>query len=132
MAITHTVRVRSRCILVVTNQPLAALRMRAGLKALPNCNVSFVFDREEATYLVWQEPPDLLILDYCATGVNGLNLAKVFKRLYPETVIIMLTAKGNNRFQQREAELYAGRVLEKPVGPAELYRVALAALTTMT
>jgi len=108
------------------------MRMRAGLKALPNCNVSFAFDREEAFLLAWQEQPDLLILDYCAAGVNGLNLAKVFKRLYPETVIIILTDKGNDRFQQHAAELYAGCVLEKPVKPAELYRVALAALTTMT
>jgi DNA-binding response OmpR family regulator len=130
MAITHTVRIRPRCILVVTNHPLAALRMRAGLKALPNCNVSYVFDREEATYLAWQEPPDLLILDYCAAGVKGFNLAKVFKHLYPETGIIMLVAQGSHKDQQPKAEPDIGYILEKPVEPAKLYRVALAALTT--
>ena len=132
MAITHTVRIRSRSILVVTSYPLTALRMRAGLKALPNCNVSFVFDREEAFLLAWQEHPDLLILDYCAAGVSGLNLVNVFKRLYPEIAIIVLTTRGNNGSQQEVAELCAGRVLEKPVEPAVLYRLALATLTTIT
>lgn len=132
MAIVHTVRIRPRSILVVTSHPLTALRMRAGLKALPNCNVSFVFDREEAFQLAWQDHPDLLILDYCAAGVNGLSLVKVFKRLYPEAAIIALTTTGTNESQQQVAELCAGRVLEKPVDPAELYRVALATLTKIT
>jgi DNA-binding NtrC family response regulator len=111
---------------------LAAVRLRPGLKALPNCKVSFAFDRVDAFLLARQEPPDLLILDYCIDDVNACNLAKAFNRLYPETEIIIFTTSDNSEFRQPLTELCNWSSLEKPVDPAELYQVAMAALTKPT
>jgi DNA-binding NarL/FixJ family response regulator len=132
MAATRTIKLRSRCVLVVTSHPLAALRMRAALKALPDSDISFVFDHAEAFLLARQEPPDLLILDYCLDGATGVNLAQAFRRLHPETAIIMLVTADNNPSRQEILELHPCCVLEKPINPAELYQVALAALTRPT
>jgi DNA-binding NarL/FixJ family response regulator len=132
MATTRTIRTRSRSILVVTSHPLAALRLQPGLRALPNCKISFVFDRVDAFLLARKEPPDLLILDYCMADINTLNLAKAFNRLYPKAEIITLATSEDNGPWQQLAEARIGSVLEKPVNPAELYQVAMAALTEPT
>lgn len=125
MSTTQTVNLKSRTILVVTDQPLSAMRMRAGLRALPNCNVSFAFDKTDAYQLASQEQPDLLIIDY---HNHSLALAKTFRRVYPDIVMIILSTQYRHKARRSADNWFVHRILENPVSMAELYQIALAAL----
>jgi DNA-binding NarL/FixJ family response regulator len=124
----RTIKLKLRSVLVVTNKPLSALRMRAALCALPNCSISFAFDKTDARQLAGYEQPDLLIIDHDTAFFDSLVLAKVFHRLCPDTKIITLAGQPGNNQGQYTANLFVHRILEKSVSLAELYQVVLAAL----
>jgi CheY-like chemotaxis protein len=126
------VNLKSRSILVITNHPLSALRMRVGLRALPNCHVSFAFDRADAHQLASRVYPDLLIIDCRIFCTNGVTLVEEFRRLCPDTMIIVLVGENSDEDRRYAAGLSVHRILEKPVSFTELYQVALSVLTGVT
>ena len=128
MNTTRTMKLNLRSVLVFTNKPLSALRMRVALRALPNCSVSFAFDKTDARQLADYKQPDLLILDYDTVCADTWALAKAFHRLCPDTRIIILSAQPGLNKNRCTPNLFVHRILEKSVSIAEIYQEALAAL----
>jgi CheY-like chemotaxis protein len=69
-----------------------------------------------------------LITDYKMPGTDGITLAARVRQLYPRTVIIMITAYGDETLREQAARASIQRVLDKPVGLGEIRCVALEAL----
>ncbi len=123
-----TNNMRTQRILIVDDETILAWVMQMGLEKLPNCKVLAVYSGEQALQCAKQQSFDLLITDYCMPGINGITLAAQFRRLYPETPIIMVTANGNSDVRKQAANLSFHAFLDKPVTMAELRRVASVAL----
>jgi len=117
-----------RRILIVDDEENVALILQDGLERLPNCEITIATSGEQALRLFEQRPFDLLITDYKMPGADGMTLATRVRQLCPRTVIIMITAYGDETLREQAARASIQRVLDKPVGLAEVRRVALEAL----
>jgi CheY-like chemotaxis protein len=115
-------------ILIVDDEENVALTFQDSLERLPNCEIAIATNGEQALHLFEQQPFDLLITDYKMPGTDGITLAARVRQLYPRTVIIMITAYGDERLREQAARASIQRVLDKPVGLAKIRRVALEAL----
>jgi DNA-binding response OmpR family regulator len=79
-------------------------------------------DGREAVALVADVQPDVIILDVMMPGITGYELCAKLKR-EPATrgiVIIMLTAKGQERDRRHSEQAGADYYLRKPFSPIEL------------
>ena len=117
-----------RRILIVDDDENVALVLQDGLERLPNCEIAIATSGEQALGLFEQQPFDLLITDYKMPGTDGITLAARVRQLYPRTVIIMITAYGDETLSEQAARASIQRVLNKPVGLAKVRCVALEAL----
>jgi DNA-binding response OmpR family regulator len=70
--------------------------------------------------LVFQENPNLVILDVMLPGMNGFDLCRLLRQKGFEAPIIMLTAKGEEIDRVLGLELGADDYVTKPFGLREL------------
>jgi len=106
-------------ILVVDDDPTVAevvmdyLR-RGGLAA------HHAADGAAALELATQQQPDLVILDLMLPGIDGLEVCRRLRQLYPDVPVIMLTARGEESDRVLGLEVGADDYVTKPFSPREL------------
>jgi DNA-binding response OmpR family regulator len=82
---------------------------------------------EAALAALAQEVPDLILVDFAMPGMNGAELAREARRLYPRLPIVFVT--GFAESDQLDDALGAGApVLRKPFGMDDLSAVVAAHL----
>lgn len=89
---------------------------------------------EEALFLARQEHPDVVILDVCMPGMDGLEVCDKIKtdpELASTRVILMSAVIGEAGLRQGGEEVGADGYLGKPFNP-ELVRQGVAAMLTMS
>ena len=74
----------------------------------------------DATRLLAQHRPQLVVLDVLLTDGNGLDLLSQWRPLYPDMAILMLSALGDSPDRVRGLDLGADDYLPKPFEKAEL------------
>jgi CheY-like chemotaxis protein len=116
-------------ILVVDDEENVARTLESNLKKLPNCEVFVANDGERALQLLAHQPFQLVITDYRMPGMDGLTLAERVRQLYPNTVIIMITAYWSDNLLSRAAHASIWKILDKPVEISTIRSVTLEALT---
>ncbi len=121
---TNQEQVKAERILIVDDEEFVAMTLEQGLEMLPNCQVFTTTSGTEALKLFAEQPFDLLITDYKMPDMDGLTLAEQVRRLYPQTVIIMITAYSNSELHQRASDVSIQRILNKPVALGEVRRIA--------
>ncbi len=79
-------------------------------------------DAKEAHGIIFDQKPDLILLDWMLPGITGIELARRLKRdeLTSATPIIMLTAKGEEDNKIQGLESGADDYITKPFSPREL------------
>ena len=115
-------------VLIVDDEKFVVLTLGEALSSLPNCEVTTATSGAEALKLFRQQPFELLITDYRMPDTNGIDLAKRIEKLYPDTVIIMITAYGDDMLREEAAQSPIRRIMDKPVQIAEIRDVTLEAL----
>lgn len=106
-------------VLIVDDEPLARLRLRALLQALPEFDVNVVGeagDAHEALVLMSTQPVDAVLLDIRMPGLTpheGLHLAARVKALPQPPAVIFVTAHAEHALKAFELE--AVDYLSKPV-----------------
>ena len=115
-------------VLVVDDEENVGLIVKNGLKKLPNCDVHLAHNAEQALRLCQQLPFDLMITDYMMPGRDGLDLATQIRQMYPETVILMLTAYNNDTLHRQASQVSVQRILNKPIAISEIRQAVSQAL----
>jgi CheY-like chemotaxis protein len=117
-----------RRILIVDDEENVALILQDGLKKLPRCKVVVAVSGEQALELFEQQPFDLLITDYKMSGMDGMTLAAHARQLCPWIAVVVITAYRSDALHERARHVSIQKIMDKPVGLAEIRRVALEAL----
>lgn len=89
---------------------------------------------EEALHLARQEHPDVVLLDVCMPGMDGLEVCETIKNdpeLADTRVILMSAVIGENGLREGCDEVKADGYLGKPFNP-ELVRNGVAAMLKMS
>ena len=88
---------------------------------------------EEALYLTRQEHPDVVLLDVCMPGMDGLEVCETIKKdpdLSSTRVILMSAVIGENGLREGGEEVGADGYLGKPFNP-EVVRKGVGAMLAM-
>ena len=92
------------------------------------CNVAVAADGEQALAVLGKSPQDLVITDLMMPGISGLDLLRQVRELYPEVIVILMTAFGSVESAVEAMKLGAYDYLTKPVNPDALRLVVSRAL----
>jgi DNA-binding response OmpR family regulator len=74
-----------------------------------------VFDGEEALSFVEDQEPDVMVLDLKMPGINGMEVLRQVRKVYPNIQVIILTGHGTEKHEEEAKRLGAFDYLEKPV-----------------
>ncbi|HZK24205.1 MAG TPA: response regulator transcription factor [Oscillospiraceae bacterium] len=85
-----------------------------------NFEVLEAADGETALTLVQAYSPEVVILDIMLPTIDGFEVCLQIRQLRPQTVIIMLTAKGEDLDKVMGLDLGADDYMVKPFNPLEL------------
>ncbi|MCJ2543663.1 response regulator transcription factor [Thermostichus vulcanus] len=111
----------SNKILIVDDEPHIRLLLEQTLEELEAEGVELILaaNGEEALELIRTERPQIVFLDVMMPRLNGFDVCQQVKQ-DPElqhTIIIMLTAKGQEFDKQRGQEVGADLYITKPFDP---------------
>ena len=87
---------------------------------------------ESAIEVIEREPPDLVLLDIGLPGINGIEALVQIKRLYPEMIVIMMSAYDDEKIVVYAMSLGAYDYLIKPLQMVILIEIVQKALWTTT
>lgn len=108
-------------ILVVDDHPLFREGLHLALQSDPTLEVSgLVGDAEEALRLVERTLPDLVLCDINLPDMDGLELARHLRRLYPQIRVIMVTLHMDEERILSALRAGAAAFLTKDVAATEL------------
>ena len=74
--------------------------------------------QEAIEYLVHE--PALFIIDLHLPGMNGLELTKLIRTIFPSAPILVMTALSRNKYEDKAMEMGATGFIEKPFDPDKL------------
>lgn len=77
-------------------------------------------DGEEALKKILEEKPDILIMDINIPYMNGIEVSKKVKVIFPEIQVIILTAYGEFEYAREALSFGAVSFMLKPLDPEEL------------
>ncbi len=80
---------------------------------------------KKARSVMQKKRPKIVFLDVLMPDVDGLDLLKEFKAIDPNVIVIMVTAKGDLKTQNKAIELGADEFMRKPFGIDDLRSVAM-------
>lgn len=69
--------------------------------------------------------PALFLIDLHLPGMNGLELTKLIRTIFPDTPIVVMTALSRERYENKAFEMGASAFLEKPFEPRRFREVIL-------
>jgi DNA-binding response OmpR family regulator len=74
-----------------------------------------VLDGEEALSYVEDQEPDVMVLDLKMPGIDGMEVLRQVRKVYPNIQVIILTGHGSEKHEEEAKRLGAFDYLEKPV-----------------
>lgn len=78
----------------------------------------------EALEKLKEKAPDLILLDMKMPGMNGLEVLRQIKQLYPEQAVIMMTAYGELEIVNEAVNLGVKECITKPFDINQLRELA--------
>lgn len=108
------------CVLVVEDEPLARISIRATLQKAGFLVIE-AESGEQALGLFDQGPaPDVVILDIGLPGLDGFEVCQAMRKKRADVAILMLTARADPADKINGLTLGADDYLVKPFNPGEL------------
>jgi DNA-binding response OmpR family regulator len=78
------------------------------------CVVFTARSGDEGLLTAAKEKPDIVLLDIRMKGIDGLDVLKEIKNLYPGIRVIMITVASDEATRQKAEELGADDFIKKP------------------
>lgn len=110
--------VKARRILVVDDE-MPILRQLRRILIASGYEVLVASSGMQGLDVARQEQPDLILLDLSMPGMNGLAVCRELRQ-WTETPIIVVSARGEERYKVHALDLGADDYLTKPFGSEEL------------
>jgi DNA-binding response OmpR family regulator len=85
-----------------------------------NIDVTKAYSGSQGIQAVRKEDFDVAVLDLKMEDMNGIEVLKIFKKMYPEMEVIMLSGHGSEESAREGLELGAFDYLTKPCEMEEL------------
>ncbi len=77
---------------------------------------------EQALQQVAEDIPDVMVLDLKMPGIDGLEVLRRVKKLYPNIPVVILTGHGSEKDENEARRLGAFDYLQKPVDIEKLIK----------
>jgi DNA-binding response OmpR family regulator len=106
-------------ILVIEDNADLAYGLQSNL-VLEGYKVSVAADGESTKQMLRSTPPELIILDLMLPDTDGFSLLKVIREHWPNTLVLILSARGQEIDKVTGLKLGADDYLTKPFGLMEL------------
>lgn len=74
-----------------------------------------VYDGNQAIDFVNENEPDVMVLDLKMPGIDGMEVLRRVKKMYPNIQVIILTGHGTDRDEDESRRLGVFDYLKKPV-----------------
>ncbi len=115
-------------ILIVDDEEVVR---RSHLRSLAStgCNAQVAGDGNEAIRVMEQHPFDVVLLDLRMPGLDGMNVLKTIKERWPDSEVVVITGYPTIESAKESVRLGAFNYLAKPVGPDDVIKVAIDAMT---
>lgn len=121
-------------VLIVDDEAYIRLLLEQTLEELEERGVDILKadNGEDALRLAREQRPRLIFLDVMIPKMNGFEVCRVIKQeyQYEDTMIVILTAKGQEYDRQMGQEAGANFYMSKPFDPDELLELATKVLFT--
>src|SRR5215475_8728059 len=117
----------SEHILIVDDE-LAIQKALRGVLEDEGYRVSVAGSAQEAVAQLQDESPDLVFLDIWMPGADGLEALAEFKRIRPETAVVMISGHGTIETAVKATKLGAYDFIEKPLSLEKILLAATRAL----
>ncbi len=108
----------SRVLVIEDNDDLA-FGLRTNLE-FEGYEVTVAGDGREGLERALDQPPDLVILDLMLPGLDGFRVLRELRKRDPATLVLVLTARGEEADKVRGLRLGADDYVTKPFGLLEL------------
>ena len=103
-----------RSLFIVDDSSLIIERLLGMLEGvLPSEQIGYAGSYGEALSFIARRPPDILLLDVHLPDRSGVELLRVVRKSYPETVVIMISNQSDESYRSVCATLGALRFLDK-------------------
>jgi DNA-binding NtrC family response regulator len=80
-------------------------------------------DGEQALEMLRDEVPDVMVLDLRMPGINGMEVLRRVRRMYPQLQVIIMTGHGSDKDEAEARRLGAFDYLRKPVNINDLMEI---------
>lgn len=121
-------------VLIVDDESYIRLLLEQTLEELEELGVDILKadNGEDALRLTREQRPQLIFLDVMIPKINGFEVCRVIKReyQYDDTIVVILTAKGQEYDRQMGQQAGANLYISKPFDPDELLELAKKVLFT--
>ncbi len=121
---------RKKHVLIVDDaKDILFLLMHSVKRLGPEYEVSTATDAETALAQIQKQKFDLVITDYMMPGMTGIDLARVVRKLSPETQVVLMTAHDTRGMRDTVETLKLSGFLGKPFTVSEILEVVQRAVT---
>lgn len=118
-------------ILVVDDEPMVAGLIAEGLRNEGHGDVVIANSGEEGLRVVERDPPDVVFLDITMPGMDGVEVLRRIRAIFPDLPVIILSGWGTDAQIAAARELGVTDVLQKPA-PLKNLSQTLARLQQIT
>lgn len=80
-------------------------------------------DGERALEMLQEEIPDVMVLDLRMPGIDGMEVLRRVRRMYPQLQVIIMTGHGSDKDEEEARRLGAFDYLRKPVDINDLMEI---------